>query len=118
MAAYHVFVLPAVFVLGPALADRELDGASSWAIIVACFGVGTIIGNVLALRAPVRRPVLVAACALVVGSTQAVIIGSGLGTAGHRGCSRWSPASRSSLVLHALGHVASRSRSRPARSRA
>jgi MFS family permease len=82
MSAYHVFVLPAVFVLGPTLADKDLDGASSWATIVACFGVGSIIGNVVALRLPLRRPAVVAAAALVGASTQAAIIGSGLGTAG------------------------------------
>jgi predicted MFS family arabinose efflux permease len=82
MAAYHVFVLPAVFALGPALAEAELSGASSWAAIVACFGIGTVAGNLLALRLRLRRPVLVAAVALVGASTQAAIIGSGLGTAG------------------------------------
>jgi MFS family permease len=82
MGAYHVFVLPAAFVLGPVLALRELDGASSWAAIVACWGVGTVIGNVLALRLPARRPVLVAAMALVLASLQGAVIGSGLGTAG------------------------------------
>jgi MFS family permease len=82
MAAYHVFVLPAVFALGPALAEQELSGASSWAAIVACFGIGTVTGNLLALRLRLRRPVLVAAVALVGACTQAAIIGSGLGTAG------------------------------------
>ena len=82
MAAYHVFVLPAVFALGPALAQAELSGASSWAAIVACFGIGTVAGNLVALRLPLRRPVLVAAVALVGASTQAAIIGSGLGTPG------------------------------------
>jgi MFS family permease len=82
MSTYHVFVLPAVFVLGPALANRELDGPSSWATIIACFGVGSVIGNVLAMRLPLPRPVFMAAVALVGASTQAVIIGSGLGTAG------------------------------------
>jgi MFS family permease len=82
MGAYHVFVLPAAFVLGPVLALRELDGASSWAAIVACWGVGTVIGNVLALRLPARRPVFVAAMALLLASLQGAIIGSGLGTAG------------------------------------
>jgi MFS family permease len=82
MAAYHVFVLPAVFALGPALAEEELSGASSWAAIVACFGIGTVAGNLLALRLRLRRPVLVAAVALVGASTQAAIIGSGLGTTG------------------------------------
>lgn len=82
MSSYHVFVLPAVFVLGPALAESELDGASSWAIIVAAFGAGSVLGNVAALRLPLPRPVLMAAVALVGASTQAGIIGSGLGTAG------------------------------------
>jgi MFS family permease len=82
MGAYHVLVLPAVYVLGPVLAERELSGASSWAVIVTCFGVGTIIGNLLALRLRLRRPVLVAALALVGASTQAAILGSGLGTPG------------------------------------
>jgi predicted MFS family arabinose efflux permease len=82
MSVYHVFVLPAVFVLGPTLAERQLDGASSWAAIVACFGVGGVLGNVVALRLALRRPVFVAALALVGASTQAAIIGSGLGTVG------------------------------------
>jgi predicted MFS family arabinose efflux permease len=82
MAAYHVFVLPAVWILGPALAEADLDGASSWAVIVVCFGLGTVAGNLVALRISIRRPVLVAALALLGAGTQAVIIGSGLGTAG------------------------------------
>jgi hypothetical protein len=82
MAAYHVCVLPAVFVLGPVLAEDELSGATSWATIVTCFGLGTVIGNLLALRMRLRRPVFVAAAALVGAATQAAIIGSGLGTAG------------------------------------
>ena len=82
MSVYHVFVLPSVFVLGPALAEQQLDGASSWAAIVACFGIGGVLGNVVALRLPLRRPVFTAALALVGASTQAAIIGSGLGTAG------------------------------------
>jgi MFS family permease len=85
MSAYHVFVLPSVFVLGPVLADRQLDGASSWAIIVAAFGIGTIAGNTVALRVPIRRPILMAAAALVVASLQAAFIGSGLGTWGIAG---------------------------------
>jgi MFS family permease len=82
MSAYHVFVLPAVFVLGPALAKQDLDGASSWAAIVTCFGLGGIGGNLLALRLPLHRPIVVTAAALVGACTQAVIIGSGLGTVG------------------------------------
>jgi MFS family permease len=82
MAAYHVCVLPAVYVLGPVLSERELSGASSWATIVACWGIGTAVGNLLAMRLRLTRPVLAAAVALVGACMQAVIIGSGLGTAG------------------------------------
>jgi MFS family permease len=78
MAAYHVVVLPAVFVLGPVLAEREYDGASSWALVTAVFGVGAIAGDVIALRWRPPRPLLVAGAALVVGSCQALIVGSGL----------------------------------------
>jgi MFS family permease len=81
MAAYHVFVLPAVFALGPALAAQELSGASSWAAIIACLGVGTVTGNLIALRLRLRRPVLVAAVALIGACTQAAIIAClGVGT--------------------------------------
>jgi MFS family permease len=82
MSAYHLFVLPAVFVLGPALAKQDLNGASSWAAIVVCLGIGGVAGNLVALRMRLRRPIVVTAAALVGASTQAVIIGSGLGTAG------------------------------------
>jgi MFS family permease len=85
MSTYHVFVLPSVFVLGPALAAQQLDGASSWAAIVASFGIGGVLGNILALRLPLPRPVFTAALALVGASTQAAIIGSGLGTIGIAG---------------------------------
>jgi predicted MFS family arabinose efflux permease len=85
MSVYHVFVLPSVFVLGPALAAQQLDGASSWAAIVTAFGIGGVLGNVVALRLPLRRPVFTAALALVGASTQAAIIGSGLGTVGIAG---------------------------------
>jgi MFS family permease len=119
MAAYHVFVLPAVFVLGPVLAARELDGASSWATIVACWGIGTALGNVLALRLRISRPVLVAAVALVGASTQGVIIGSGLGTAGIAGLevlagvasslffTLWDTSIQEQVPPHAISRVSS-----------
>jgi MFS family permease len=78
LAAYHVIVLPSVFVLGPILSERELNGASDWATIVAGFGVGAVIGQVLIYKLPFRRPVRAAVIGLVVASTQAAIIGSGL----------------------------------------
>jgi MFS family permease len=75
---YHVVVLPSVFVLGPVLAEDELNGATSWAVIVLAFGLGSIVGDVLLLRWRPRHALRIAAAALAVASTQAVIFGSGL----------------------------------------
>ncbi|MFD5099482.1 MFS transporter [Streptomyces albidochromogenes] len=77
MAVYHVVVLPSVFVLGPVLAEHEWGGAASWSVVVAAFGVGSIVGDVCAYRLKVARPMALAAAALAVASCQAIIIGSG-----------------------------------------
>jgi hypothetical protein len=71
-------VLPAIFVLGPVLAERELNGASSWAIVTIGFGLGSIVGDLIVIRLRVNRTLLVATCALAVASCQAIIVGSGL----------------------------------------
>jgi len=47
-------------VLGPVVCDRQLDGAGSWALISAGYGLGSIGGGVLGLRLHPRRPLLVA----------------------------------------------------------
>jgi MFS family permease len=77
MAVYHVVVLPSVYVLGPVLAEREWGGAASWSVVVAAFGVGSIVGDVCAYRLKAARPMALAAAALAVASCQAVVIGSG-----------------------------------------
>ncbi|MFE0606635.1 MFS transporter [Streptomyces sp. NPDC058892] len=77
MAIYHVVVLPAVYVLGPVLAEREWGGAASWSVVVAAFGIGAIVGDVCAYRLKIARPMALAAAALAVASCQAIIIGSG-----------------------------------------
>ena len=55
LTAYHLIALPGVLALGPVIADRELGGAGAWAVIVTCFGVGTILGAVAALRLRAAR---------------------------------------------------------------
>jgi hypothetical protein len=80
MASYHVIVLPAIFVLGPVLAADELDGAKSWAIITAGFGLGSVLGDLLLLRWRPAFALRVASLMLVGASCQAAFIGSGLGT--------------------------------------
>jgi MFS family permease len=79
MAAYHLIVLPAIFVLGPVLAAEELDSARSWAIITAGFGVGCVVGDVLLLRWRPRFALRVASLMLIGASCQAAFIGSGFG---------------------------------------
>src|SRR3954471_8733925 len=79
MAVYHAVVLPAVFVIGPVIAETEMSGARSWAIVSAGFGAGCVVGDVLFLSWRPRFALRVAALLLVGASCQAAIIGSGLG---------------------------------------
>ena len=83
--SYHVFVLPAIFVLGPVLVAEELDGARSWAVITAGFGVGCVVGDLLLLRWRPRFALRVSSLMLLGASCQAAFIGSGLGTWGIAG---------------------------------
>jgi MFS family permease len=82
MAVYHAVVLPSVFVVGPVLAEQELDGARSWAVVSAGFGIGCVLGDLLFLRWRPRHALRVAALMLVGASCQAAFIGSGLGAWG------------------------------------
>jgi hypothetical protein len=82
ISVYHLVVLPSIFVIGPVLMERELDGARSWAILVFCFGLGNIVGDLVLLRWRPSYALRVASLALVGGSCQALFIGSGLGTWG------------------------------------
>ncbi|MGN6245968.1 MAG: MFS transporter [Motilibacteraceae bacterium] len=79
-AAYHTFVLPGVFVLGPLVAEELRGGASSWGLISTGFGVGAVLGSVLALRWKPHRPGVVVGVLLAVASSQAAICASPLPT--------------------------------------
>ena len=76
--AYHAVVLPAIFVIGPVLMADHYDGARSWAVITAMFGIGNIVGDVLLLRWRPAYALRVGALMLVGASCQAAIIGSQL----------------------------------------
>ena len=79
--AYHLVALPCVLALGPVISVRELDGAASWATIVTCFGAGTILGGLLALRVRPGRPMLVCALCFLGAACQPVIVALGGSTA-------------------------------------
>ena len=78
LVAYTTFVLPSIFVLGPTLAERDLGGATAWAAIATAFGVGAVIGSVVAYRVRFERTLVACFCAMVVACSQGLIISSGL----------------------------------------
>lgn len=78
LAAYTVLSLPAIFVLGPAFAQRELGGGADWALISTGYGVGAVLGSVLAYRLRPSRTLVWCFGAMVVASMQGFIIASGL----------------------------------------
>jgi MFS family permease len=55
-ALFQLLYIPAISVLGPVIAKEELGGPAAWALIVSALGVGSILGNVLALRVRPARP--------------------------------------------------------------
>jgi MFS family permease len=77
-SVYHAITLPAIFVVGPVLMADHYDGARSWAVITALFGVGNILGDLLLLVWRPAYALRVGALMLVGASCQAAIIGSHL----------------------------------------
>jgi len=75
---HHAMVLPAIFVVGPVLMQDHYDGARSWAVVTALFGIGNILGDVLLLVWRPAYALRVGALMLVGASCQAAIIGSHL----------------------------------------
>lgn len=77
-SAYHALVLPAIFVVGPVLMQTHYDGARSWALVTALFGIGNIAGDLLLLAWRPAHALRVGALMLVGSSCQAAVIGSHL----------------------------------------
>jgi MFS family permease len=80
-SAYHLTVLPMLFVLGPAVSESDRGGAAAWGVISTGFGIGAVTGSLLALRWRPHRPGVVVATALCLGATQCSIVVSPLSTA-------------------------------------
>lgn len=81
LGAYHLLALPALLGLGPVLADRELDGAASYATTVTAFGIGAMLGSLIALRVRPRRPMVLSAACFAVASSQPIAFALGGSTA-------------------------------------
>jgi len=73
-SGYHALVLPALFVLGPIVAEDIHGGATAWGVISAAFGVGAVLGSIVALRWRPRRPGVVLALSLLVAASQSAIV--------------------------------------------
>jgi MFS family permease len=48
----------AMGVLGPVTAERDLGGAAAWGVVLGAFGVGSLVGSLLATRAAPTRPLV------------------------------------------------------------
>lgn len=79
-SAYHALVLPAIFVLGPQVAEEFRGGSASWGLISTGFGSGAVLGSLLAMRWRPRRPGLVIGLSITLASAQGAICASPLPT--------------------------------------
>jgi MFS family permease len=87
-ATTNAIFFPAFQVLGPTISQESLGGSSSWALIAALWGVGGLLGGLVALNIRPRRPLLVSEgfilffplplVLLAIPSTTAVIAVGGL----------------------------------------
>jgi MFS family permease len=68
--ASYSFAIAAFFILGPLISSRQLGGPSSWGLIAASLGIGSIAGGLLALRLKPSRPLVAANLALTLGALQ------------------------------------------------
>jgi MFS family permease len=63
-AAGNAAILAPMWTLGPLVAEESLNGASSWAAIVTCFGLGSVLGGLAVIRLNPERPVFAGVAAL------------------------------------------------------
>lgn len=122
VASFGLFQLtyfPAVFVLGPTVANEHLGGPAIWGLILAAGSVGALVGGVLVLRVTFRRP-LVAVELLVVPaglfvlslavplSPVAIILASAVSGAGFAmGDVIWMSTLQRRVPEHALSRISS-----------
>jgi Major Facilitator Superfamily len=75
---FSMIILAPVNVLGPAIAQRYLGGASAWGAIGSCLSLGAVAGQIIAgrVRMP-TRPAMVIACLLPFMTGEALALGLG-----------------------------------------
>ena len=70
---------PAVLVLGPLAAKRDFGGPAGWAVIMATFAGGAMLGSAAAMRVPARSPATACAVLLAVAAARPAMLVSGFG---------------------------------------
>jgi MFS family permease len=81
LTAVTIVGIAIFLVLGPVISQRELDGATSWGIILAAGAVGGILGGALALRMQPDRPLVGAFAAWSLSALPALALVAPLPTA-------------------------------------
>lgn len=64
-ALFQFALLSAFWVLGPVVSQTSLGGETTWAVMSACVGVGSLLGSVLSIRWQPSRPLLAVGGALL-----------------------------------------------------
>jgi MFS family permease len=64
-ALFQFAVLAAFLVLGPVVSQTALGGATAWAVMSACVGVGSLLGSIVAIRWQPARPLVAVGSALL-----------------------------------------------------
>src|SRR3954463_14302350 len=72
LTAVTVVGIATFLVLGPVISQRDLDGATSWGIILAAGAIGGIVGGAVALRLRPNRPLVGAFARWVVSALAAL----------------------------------------------
>ena len=73
---FQLTMFPALLVLGPTVAKEHLGGAGAWGLILACQGVGSILGGMIALRLRPRRPLIASTLLCAPMAVMLVLLGA------------------------------------------
>ena len=74
ISLYFLITYAPFFVLGPYVAKHSMDGARSWAFVVAGEGVGALLGALAGLRWRPRQPMVTTGMLLMLTAVQNVVL--------------------------------------------
>jgi MFS family permease len=116
---FQLTYFPALLVLGPLVAKRELGGAAAWGTILAVESLGAVLGGMFALRVRFKRPLvacqlLVLPCGLLLAALAVplplvglAVISFAVGIGFALGNTLWMTALQRNVPEHALSRISS-----------